>query len=920
MKRFQRNFAAKVGCTVATFVFALAQAKASEAEARIVDAAGQGVASARITVFLPANQPGTLGDGETQVVGGSDADGRLRFAFPRTPGGVAVIDAAGFAPSLVHLDGGRELARLVIEPGIELTGALVGDGEVPAGHGSICAVWRPIPEATAKRFTVRRCGTVAESGAWRITALPRGDISLEAEVPGYLPFSRTLVVPAQSLDVNLDPGSRALVLVRTAQGAAVAGATVRCEGAVATPTGDSGEARVALPAASVECEAQKADLGVSAPVAIRAPLTEPQVIRLADYGGLRGQVLGEDGTIPGEVRFDLVEAFEDGSGQRTFAVDPEILPEGRFLLRVHRPGRYALRVQAPGWRVESIDWLELAPGSPVDLGPIVLRRGAGVSGVVLDARTSEAVGGAVVSLRPTGRARLLLGGQAESTVLTDDQGGFVAAGLPIGRFLVEIRGGDLAPWSEEVDLDDESVQDLAVRYLYPFVAVSGSIERDDGSGVAGVRVEFARSFDRDADSVASAHTSGDGHFGALRVGPGRYRVLVRGDRLLLDQEIAVPAREDRFELDLRLRRTRLSGVVLEGGAPIGGGEIVLRPLADLESSLGVVLAKGQAAGSERWSGRPAMPVTVPVDVDGTFVVEDAPTGRLRAAYFGLEGRQATRILDVPDDREATVALEVSGQTVEGTVLDQGSRAGVEAAVELVDADAQTIVRATCDGTGGFRLTGIPSGEYRLFVEARGYRRTEPTPVLVTATGAAPILAELERTDGASLHLVAERPDGTRAAGLPLVVLDAAGNSLRALPADRRGALGLSELPRGRFSIVWSDALAGAGASGPFDLRTSERSLELEIERGRDLIVQCQGEGCEGSRLPWFAIFTEHDVDLAPFLLRSSAIAFSEDGEARVGRLGPGTYRIVAMTAGRRLEKTLEVSSGPGEVELTLPRR
>lgn len=903
---------------VALLTLGLLSAAVGKAEVQIVNGAGAPIAGARISVFLGAGPADTFG-GTGPIKGESDDQGQLHFALPRAPGGVAVIDAAGYAPLLLRLDSGGSLSRLQLEAGVEQAGTLVGDGDSRAGLGTVCAVWRPLPEM-ARDFAVRRCATVADSGVWRITALPRGDISLEAQIPGYLPFSRTLAVSAQSPEMTLDPGKRARVLVRTAQGAAVAGAAVRCKGAVPTVTGETGEARVALPAASVECEAQKSDLGVSAAVAIRAPSTEPQVIRLADYGGLRGQVLVEDGTIPGEVRFDLVEAFEDGSGQRTFAVEPELLTEGRFLLRVHRPGRYALRVQSPGWRVESIDWLELAPGSPVDLGPIVLRRGAGVSGVVLDARTSEPVGGAVVSLRPTGRARLLLGGQAESTVLTDDQGAFVAAGLPIGRFAVEIRGGDLAPWSEEVDLDDESIQDLAVRYLYPFVAVSGSVERADGSGVPGVGVELARSFDRDAESVASAPTGRDGHFGALRVGPGKYRVFVRGDRLLLDQEIAIPAREDRFELDLRLKKTRLSGVVLEDGAPIGGGEIVLRPLADLESSLGVVLVRGQGGGSERWSGRPAMPVTVPVDVDGTFVIEDAPTGRLRAAYFGLEGRQATRILDVADDREATVVLEVSGQTVEGTVLDQGSRAGIEATVELMDADSQAVAKTDCDSSGGFRLTGIPLGEYRVAVSARGYRVAEPTPVLVTPTGTAPILTELEATNGASLRLVAERSGGARAAGVPLVVLDAAGNSVRALPTDRRGTLGLSGLPRGRFSIVWADALAGAGAMSPFELRIGERSVELEIGRGRDLIVHCQGEGCEGSRVPWFAILTEHDVDLAPFLLRSSAIAFSEDGEARVGRLGPGTYRIVAMTAGRRLEKALDVSSGPGEVELTLPRR
>lgn len=898
----------------------LISAEVATAEVRVVDGRGSPIAGAKVAVFLPTDSTDPRG-ALAPIQGESDPEGRLPFALPRVPGGVAVVEAADFAPKLWRLDAGAPWSRLELSPGVEQEGTLVGDGVAPSGPVQICAVWRPLPVELGQRFAVRRCTVADASGTWKLGGLPASEVTLEAEVPGYLPFRLVLNVPAVPQRSSLDPGKRAWILVRTAQGVPVAGATVRCGGAVTVVTGARGEVQVALPATLTECTAAQSDAGTSAPTAIQAPQAEAQILRLADHGGIRGAVIGDDGSTPVEVQFELVEEFEGGGGQRTFPVQPEVLPEGRFLLRVPRTGNFALRIRASGWRTEAIDWLAVGPAQPVDLGTIVLRRGAGVRGTVLDARTSQPIAGAVVHVRPAGRGRLLLGAGAETRTLTDDRGSFIAAGLPVGRFVVEIQSGNLAPSFADVDLDDEVVVDLYERYLHPFVQVSGTVERTSGEAVASARVELVHSLQRDAEAVASASTDSEGRF-ALRVGPGAYRALVSGERLLLDQEMEIPAGEDHFELDMRLRRTHLSGIVTESGGPIGGGELVLRPVVDLTSSLGVVLVKGKGSGAERWAGRSESPMTVPVDVDGTFSIEDAPTGRLRAAYFGLEGRQALRILDVADDREVSVVLDIGGQQVEGAVVDQSSRTGIAATVELVDADAQSIASATCQSDGSFRLNGVPAGEYHLVVEARGFRLADPSAIVTISGGAAgapPLLVELVASGGANLHVAAQRSNGSRAAGTPLVMVDETGQSVRALPTDGRGTLGLSELPRGRFALVWSDALGGTGAGEPFELRSGSRDIDLEIGRGRDLIVHCQGTDCAGARLPWMAILTDRGIDLSPYLLRSPAIAFSEDGEARVGRLAPGSYRVVAMAAGRRLEKALEVSSGPGEVELAVPR-
>jgi hypothetical protein len=305
--------------------------------------------------------------------------------------------------------------------------------------------------------------------------------------------------------------------------------------------------------------------------------------------------------------------------------------------------------------------------------------------------------------------------------------------------------------------------------------------------------------------------------------------------------------------------------------------------------------------------------------DGSFRIDDAPVGRHQLSYFGPAGLEATRIVDLTDDRELRIDVDLDGAGLDGTVLDRDSRRGLEARLELTDESATPLAEAVTDAAGEFHFPGVPPGGYRLWVHASGYYSSETAPVVVTEVGTAPLVIEMEPAEEARLRVHLTRPDGSPAAATALVLVDGAGRSLRALPTDTVGRLGLSELAPGRRALVWADPLAGTGATKLFTLNEGEREIDLTLAPGRDLVVRCEGEDGAGLRLPWFAVLSENGLNLAPYLLRSSAVAYSEEGTARIGRLVPGTYTLISTASGRRLEKRIEVTSGPGEVEVTLPQ-
>ncbi len=99
-------------------------------------------------------------------------------------------------------------------------------------------------------------------------------------------------------------------------------------------------------------------------------------------------------------------------------------------------------------------------------------------------------------------------------------------------------------------------------------------------------------------------------------------------------------------------------------------------------------------------------------------------------------------------------------SIRGTVTDPAGAAVPGARVAAVNTRTNLSVGATTDADGGYLITLLPIGEYRLTVEAAGFKRFEQTNIALTTNQVAGINIKLE------LGTVAEKVEVT--AGAPLV--------------------------------------------------------------------------------------------------------------------------------------------------------
>jgi hypothetical protein len=652
--------------------------------------------------------------------------------------------------------------------------------------------------------------------------------------------------------------------------------------------------------------------------AVQAPSTVLQTLRLKRARSATATLVTNDASDPSAPRFTLLEKV--GSiGERATSVEPVSSRDGTFRIRLPEEGPHAIRVEASGLLPLTTEWFSLPPGGgTADLGILVLRRGAGIRGQILHASTQAPLAGAVVSLEAQGRARIVLGRLGKAQTVTDSDGSFTVAGVAIGSYRMRVAWRDLPPLETAIDLRDESVLALGTIALHPGVRISGNVHRNDHAPWIGARVELVSSRLFDGEPLAAASTAADGSFGPITIAPGSYRLLVRGDDLLADQEIEVPSDEDSIDVDVRIRSTRVTGVIRDGGVPVSGGEVLLRKAA--RGDLGVAVAKNPRSEKQLWSGRSDSHFGGTVNGAGVFTVDDVPAGRMVLEYFGRSGERVTRAVDVPDDVEASIAIDIDGWRLQGRVDDVETETGLEGKVEVVDGEGTVFFRGSTRFSGDFSIDRLPPGSYNVVASADGYRTSDPVQLVVGNEAPPPLRVRLSRAADATLDLVVKRDPDTPAAGVAVAIVDAVGRQLRAFPTLANGKLHATGLSAGTIHIIWSDPLAGVGMSAPIQLRSGPQDASVVLEPGKDLIVHCEAAECSGARLGSLAFTNEHGIDLAPFLHRMRAVVYSDRGAAYLGRLAPGSYDVAANSGAFRLTQHLELGSGPGEVDLVLKRR
>jgi RNA polymerase sigma factor (sigma-70 family) len=527
-------------------------------------------------------------------------------------------------------------------------------------------------------------------------------------------------------------------LVRTEQGAPVAGAQVAVRGpgppvkmqfrsrrvrlAGTAISGSDGRFRIAgLPEGPSTVSATHGrlaagyvrDLAVSAGAPARCEI----VLRSARFA-LSGQVRDSgEGAIAGA----RVIALGDGSTS--------------FLVVTDSVGRYRLpladrvtevEVEAPGYAPASSGMLIVDADTTRDF---LLSPPARLLGKVLREPDRFPVEGAVVQLLATS----WIGPERwDESVTTDAEGAFAIDDLPAGNFRVFARKGELVtPKLAAFDPGPGAVERLELT-LEPGVAVEGRLTTPDGRGIADAGIYLLETGIPAAQSpLASADTDSGGRFQMDRLPPGRYRLNVSARGFApRERTVEIPP-ASRFELALLADPdTLVTGVALAAdGRPAAGAHLV---------------AHTMPRGGD--SGRMSFGRSGP---DGRFELAHLGPGDLTvSASLGREAGFAGPVpLAAGEQKQVRLVLQ-KGAFVSGVVrLDDGTPA---AGVRIFSvqrplrgelfAFALTLPPVRTDGQGRFELGPFLDNEVNLVAETRnqrvtlGYRNTASERVVEVHAG------------------------------------------------------------------------------------------------------------------------------------------------------------------------------------------
>lgn len=568
------------------------------AQLRLLTPEGAPVEGAHLELIL-------LGQGQLEALlpgvakGRSDPEGRIALPIPALATAVLRVDHPLVAPTTVAAHPPPPHGELVLDPGMTWAARLRVPGVTEFPADSEVCVAGSFPEVAGRQRSWRRCGPVQGGGEFVVRGLPPAPWQVGVRIPGFLPALASSRGEA-TLEVTLQPGIDVNGVVVNRRGEAIPSASVACSHGQTTTASD-GRFRLTVPAVPVTLRIKApgfVELQLDTPLE-RAPLT----VTLEDAPGLDAVLLTEHGPFFGEVTV-LFRRFEE-----TAVVSRDVVvEEGKFVLPLSEPGRYHLRLQPLGFAEIHLGYLELGPGQRVFLGVLSLSRGSGFAGRVVAEGTGLPVAGAVVEVLPVGSQALAWAPRRRRPwVITDPEGAFTLGGLPSGRYHLRFSHALYATAHEIVDA--KGIADLGTVFLGPGRTLRGRIVNAVGVPQEGVTAQLFDAGREVLEPLLRGVSGEEGWFALANLAPGRYRLELGRERLLLGTEVTVGPGEETVLHELPVGGVRLTGVVVRDGLLEGGGHGVAAPCAASRSgptAPALALPRGRPFG-QRPPGAPRRP-------------------------------------------------------------------------------------------------------------------------------------------------------------------------------------------------------------------------------------------------------------------------------------------------------------------------
>ncbi|MEE8526400.1 MAG: carboxypeptidase-like regulatory domain-containing protein [Thermoanaerobaculia bacterium] len=827
----------------------------------------------------------------------ASTDSRGLFAVPGlAPGRYRLeVEARGFAPAAVPGleipggDGEFDIGVLVLLPGAEISGRVVGTGGEPIAGAEIhlsddprSALRPPAPDDAEppRAFT-------DGAGGFVVADLRPGEpLSLTIRKTGYL-SQRLDAVKAPSskpVEVVLRRAARISGVVVGEGGEPVAGARVEIAAAadrlrlsVRDATTDAG-GRFEIEGVALGSLSLAADADGYLPYrATDLRATEGQSIAdlevtLVLGATIAGRVTDSDGRpVAGAVVLGY-PVGERGTFVRRQGTSGE---DGRYRLAGvgTGPHRVAAEHQDFARRVREI---AVEPG--VNELDLELESGAEVNGRVVDA-TGGPVSGASVTLEDSASS---FRGEAPRATSGGD-GGFILRGVLDGTYslVADKEGYARGRGGERFTITAAAPVSGLVVELEAGAALSGYVLGLDFDELARVRIAA-----RGPRGLGARQGRIDyqGRYSIAGLAAGRWVLFaeVQGSGRRAEKTVIVEPGVPEIETDLEFPDGfTLSGRAVQGESPVRGASVRLsKPL----------FRSGTAV----------------TDPGGGFVIEGLQSGTYQLSLFDLAtGLQHRQQVEIFGDRE--IVVEISGAWISGTVRDRadghpiaGARLALEPAGGGLAGGATASrfrgSRAESDSNGGFRIEGVPRGSWRLSAQKSGYAPAE-APVEVSSGGAVEGLdLEMEATEGLTFEVVLASgriPTAVRAA-----VYDAAGRSVvqGLFETLEDGRVRLDRVPAGN----WELALTAEGSANVYLPVTAPGSLgRVRLPpAGRLTVIVPELAAEEAS-----AQITLSGPDGRPFRTwgagRADAQHLIVNGQLTAGRLTPGTWQVTVTAADGR---------------------
>jgi len=888
----------------------IALQRAASIVGRVTDETGAPVAGARVRLardmgvraMMRAGSPAAL-LGRQGVTSGPDGSFRLRRLAPEKN---LTLEAgkAGYVPAKrygVTLKAGEVVkdVALVVKRGLEARGRVVDAAGQPIA-GAEVRVSRPEGGGGQFVFQIGGMGSRekpdASSGAdglFRVGGLEPGEYALAVSREGYAP-KRVPSVTVQAEGPNewpaivLSPGVAVAGFVRNGKGEPVVGAQIGAFGDGAGPRQTTTD-----PEGRFRLEGFGSDRAVM--LNIRAdgygslqrrvtPPAEDLTLVLKTTGVIRGRV--EDSATNRPVS-EFTASYAESRGG--FAGGVRIVmggpnekvfqsSDGSFELTDVPPGKWNVKASSAGYRPAEVSGIEIGEGETKEAVVLSLKKGAVVTGRVLDPRRGTGVSNASVSWGEGSGAAGIGPGQAAmarmwgegNAVTTDADGRYRVEGLPSGKITLTAEHPEFLDVSRQVEVEEEASVDLTL-------SLGGSIAgtvvgRDGRTPVPGAQVLLGGQGLSFGMGEEPARTDGAGNFLFEHLKAGRYRLSARSGAGSAPPKEVVLAESQRQD-----------GVLLEMAA----GALVRGTVSGLPAGR---LSGVQVSG---WS-RDYQDSTVTAD-DGRFTLRDVPAGvlQLQASSAFASMRSVSKNVEVPEGA-AEVPVEIvfegssrlSGRVTRGEAPLSGLF--VSAVPDPPSAGAGRSSDQT-DEDGRYAIEGLTDGNYQVSVYGQGvsYRRllavsgeTAGDIALprMTISGVVTDSGSNEPIQGASVQAEAGR--------------ETSAFTMRRAVTDSRGSYSLDDVDSGNYQVT-ARKEGYQLKTQPVAVGSSSVELNLSLARGSGLAIRA-ADGLTGVPLVSLYALAYSETGAVVF---SGGVSLDSEGKGEISSLAPGRYALYVFSQG-----------------------